>query len=71
MTLFLGALGGIFAGFAILLVLALLSLIFIEVVSFFFKKEILVIWGTPFALLGAAFPKYTKHIGENLLSHWP
>lgn len=67
---FFGALGGIFAGGVIIFIGAIALLLFgieIPVPS----KEVVVLIGAPFAILGAAFPKYTMRIGQEVLSHWP
>lgn len=68
---FFGAVGGIVFTLAILLCIAIISSFFDKDMSFLFQKEWLVITCCPLALLGAAFPKYTKWIGENVLNHLP
>ena len=68
---FFGAVGGIIIGFVILFCSAVVISFFKDDIFSLFQKELLVVIGTPFAILGAVFPQFTKWIGENLLSHLP
>jgi len=68
---FFGALGGIIISFVILFCAAVVISFFKDDIFSLFQKELLIVIGAPFAILGAVFPQYTKWIGENVLTHLP
>lgn len=69
--LFFGAIGGITVGLIVLFVVACIYSFLIDDAGEFFQREILVVFLSPFAILGAAFPKFTSRIGQAIMQHWP